>query len=71
MAGEDNGNGSERVNLRLSPEIVAYLERLAELGIHGKTPSEVAKTLIGREIERLIREDFLTISGRRAKRRRP
>lgn len=49
------------IHVRPSSEVIAYLDDLAKIGIHGKTPSEVAKTLIGNEIERLVREGVLTI----------
>jgi len=39
--------------------MIAYLEELAEQGIIGQTPTEVAEGLISREIERLIREKYL------------
>lgn len=45
---------SVRVELRLSPETGAYLDDLIGVGIHGSNRSEVAKVLVGREIERLI-----------------
>ncbi len=39
-SGEKNG---ARVNVRISAEMAAYLEMLAQIGIHGKTQTEVAK----------------------------
>ena len=53
-----DGNGT-RINIRSSDEIVGYLDDLAEIGIHGKTRTEVAKALIATQIERLIREGLL------------
>lgn len=50
-----------RVNIRTSPEITDFLEQLADIGVHGKTKSEVAKTLISNEIERLIREGMISL----------
>jgi len=50
-----------RVNIRTSPEIIDFLDQLAEIGIHGKTRSEVAKTLISNEVERLIREGMISL----------
>ena len=50
-----------RIYIRPSQEIVQYLDELAALGIHGKTRTEVAKTLVGNEIERLIEKGFLQI----------
>lgn len=54
-------DASSRISLRVSTEVAGYLEQLSKLGIHGKTPTEVAKTLIGYEVERLIREGILTL----------
>jgi len=48
-----------RVVIRPSAEVERYLQDLADLGIHGKTKSEVAKTLVQNEIERLVRERFI------------
>jgi hypothetical protein len=48
-----------RIYLRPSSGILEYIDQLAELGVHGQTPTEVAEGLIGREVERLIKEDFL------------
>lgn len=56
-----NANETARVYIRPSGEVAAYLDQLAKIGIHGKTRSEVAKTLIGNEIERLIRERVLRL----------
>ena len=53
-----------RVNIRTSPEIIGFLDQLAEIGIHGKTRSEVAKTLISNEVERLIREGMISLPRR-------
>jgi len=54
-------NGSVRVDIRISEEVAAYLDQLTLIGIHGKTRSEVARTLIGYEIERLIREGIVKL----------
>lgn len=61
MPRKPNKNKAGRVFVSTSAEVVSYLEELAKIGIHGKTPPEVAKTLIGYEIERLIRENILKI----------
>ena len=50
---------SVQVMLTLSPEVRDYLAAIAELGIYGKTPSEVARTFVGRELERLVVEKGL------------
>lgn len=52
-----------RLNIRSTPEVIGFLDQLAEIGIHGKTRSEVAKTLISNEIERLVREGILVLQN--------
>ena len=69
MARERNKNESARLYIRPSAAVVSYLEELARLGVHGTTPSEVAKTLVGNEIERLMRDGVLDRQGRRRPRR--
>ncbi len=59
MAGK---NENKRVAISASPEIMNYLDELASIGIHGKTPTEVAKSLVSNEIERLIREGILKLN---------
>lgn len=54
-----------KVVIRPSSEVESYLQDLADLGIHGKTKAEVAKTLVQNEIERLVRERFIELRGRR------
>ena len=61
MPRKPNENKAGRVFISPSAEVVRYLEELAKIGIHGKTAAEVAKTLIGYEIERLVREGILKI----------
>ena len=51
--------------IRPSSEIELYLQELADIGIHGKTKAEVAKSLVQNEIERLVRERFIELRGRR------
>lgn len=55
-----------RINLTVSAQIERYLKELAELGIHGSKPTEVASALISREIERLVKEGFLKIESRKS-----
>jgi hypothetical protein len=54
-----------RINLTVSQEVERYLEQLADIGIHGTKPTEVANALLSREIERLIRDGFLRINRKR------
>lgn len=48
-----------QLRVSISDQTHQYLLQLASIGIHGATAPEVAKTLIGREVERLIREGLL------------
>ena len=57
----ENSPKTGSIHVRPSADVIRYLDDLAHIGIHGKTPSEVAKTLIGNEIERLIREGMLQL----------
>jgi hypothetical protein len=61
MPRKPNKNKTVPITIRSSEELAAYLEALARVGIHGKTPAEVAKTLVGNEIERLIRDNILQL----------
>ncbi len=54
-----------KVVIRPSSEIELYLQELADIGIHGKTKAEVAKALVQNEVERLVRERFIELRGRR------
>ena len=51
----------ERLNLRVQSQLCEYLQELADLGIHGDTRSDVARTLLTYEVERLIRDGFLKL----------
>jgi hypothetical protein len=61
MPRKPNANKTTRLTVSLSSEVVAYLDELARIGIHGKTASEVAKTLIGNGIERLVKDGIVRI----------
>ncbi len=61
MPRRPNKHKTVLVTIRSSEEVAAYLDALARVGIHGKTQSEVAKTLVGNEIERLIREGIIRL----------
>jgi len=51
----------ERLNIRMSSMLHAYLGDLSDLGLHGDTRSDVARTLLAFEVERLIKEGFLKL----------
>ena len=61
MPRRPNENKTVDIHVSASEEVAAYLKQLAKIGIHGKTPSEVAKFLIGAEVERLVREGILNL----------
>jgi hypothetical protein len=61
MPRRPNKTQTADIHVTASKEVEAYLEELAGIGIHGKTPSEVAKFLIGYGIERLIREGIIKL----------
>jgi len=61
MPRKHNKHDTTEILIRPSAEIASYLDILAAIGIHGKTRAEVAKTLVGAEIERLIREGILRL----------
>lgn len=56
-----------RINLTVSAQIERYLNELANLGIHGSKPTEVANALLSREIERLVKEGFLKLDTRKSR----
>jgi hypothetical protein len=64
-------NQVETTRLSFSPsaEVVAYLDELVRLGIHGKARADVVNGMVVREIERLIRENFLQL--RKPQRKQP
>ena len=71
MPREPNKTKPKRIQVSASDTLVKYLEKLARIGIHGSTPSEVAKHFVQNEIERMIREGILPAprgSGRRTRR---
>lgn len=55
---------SVRINLTVSDQVDRYLQQLADMGVHGSKPTEVASALLSREIERLIREGFLQLPAK-------
>jgi hypothetical protein len=61
MARQKNQVETTRVTFSPSAEIVAYLDDLVTLGIHGKGRAEVVNNMVIREIERLIRDGFLKL----------
>ncbi len=56
-----SGKNDTRINIRPSDEVLEYLDDLVKIGIYGKTRTEVAKTLVYQQIERLIKERILVL----------
>ena len=56
-----NASAGATIHVRTSAEVAGYLEDLSVIGIHGKTKSEVAKTLIGQGVENLIKAGLLSV----------
>ena len=63
-----NNSGSERIYVRLTPELAADLKRLARLGLHGSSVSDVARHLIMVGVQRVFGDDEVerTITARNA-----
>ncbi len=57
---------SKTVQPTLSAEALAYIDQLIEIGGYGKNPSEVARYLISRELDDLLRAKVLTPNGRKS-----
>lgn len=51
------------INARLSAQTRKYLEKLTKTGVHGYTPTEVAKVLIWDQIKALISQGVLKWEG--------
>jgi hypothetical protein len=56
--------------MRPSPQVFAFLEELASLGVHGQSPTEVAEYLIRQDIDRKINEEYF-LKARKASKRSP
>jgi hypothetical protein len=51
---KDRGGKAAPFNPSLPRRTVRYLEHLTKTGVHGKTPSEVARVLVWDAIKRLL-----------------
>ncbi len=56
---------TERLQVTLSLQTIAFLTLLSEKGTHGTGPTDVAKTLIEQGIRRAIRGNFLSGDDRK------
>ena len=62
MAGRPkNEEPTKKVEPRLPPKVFAQLQKLTQMGAYGSNPTEVAKYLILRQIDDLIRAGVLKI----------
>lgn len=61
MARKPNTQKTERLTLSATPQIKYYLSKLVEIGLYGKTETEVANTLVAREIENLIERGHIKL----------
>jgi hypothetical protein len=52
---------TKRVTVTVTEPAYDFLDRLSEIGIHGGSPTEVARKLIENEIERLVRDGILKL----------
>lgn len=64
MARARNLVDTARLTFSPSAEVVAYVDDLVYLGIYGKSRADVVNSLVVREIERLIKEQFLHLRAR-------
>ena len=71
MARSPNANNTDRIQIRVSSQIATYLDDLVALGIHGSTPSEIAKHFVENEVERLIKDGILGIRKPMKREKRP
>ena len=53
------GKKAKPLNPSLPPETIKYLQKLTKTGVHGKTPSEVARVLIWDQIKWLINQKVI------------
>jgi hypothetical protein len=56
--------------MRPSPEVYRFLSQLAELGVLGESPTEVAEYLIRQDIDRMINQEYFTKARKAASRTR-
>jgi hypothetical protein len=61
VARTKNKLATVRIVVSTTAELAAYLDDLVEIGIFGKGRPEVANALVAREVERLLREQILTL----------
>lgn len=58
-ARKPNSQKTKPVKISTTPQVKEYLQQLVGHGLYGKTPSEVASTLVSRGIESLLERGHL------------
>lgn len=58
-ARKPNTQKSKLIKISVTPQVLDYLQRLVGYGLYGKTPTEVANTLVSRAIESFIERGHL------------
>jgi len=56
-----NGEDSVRCDIRPSSDQAAYLDDLVQVGLYGKTRTEVARYLVVQGLERLVQAGTLSL----------
>ena len=59
MADEQKSKKADALNPSLPPHTHRYLRQLTKTGVHGKTPSEVARILIYDQIKYLLHKGVI------------
>lgn len=59
MPRSPNARPTQRMSISITPQIRAYLRRLVERGLYGKTETEVAANMVARGIESVIERGHL------------
>lgn len=59
MSRPPNTQKSLALNLKVTPQVLEHLKAMVELGMYGKTPTEVATNLVYRGVEALIEKGHL------------
>ena len=59
MARKKRLNPPVRIAVHVSQQMSDYIDALVAVGLHGRTPPEVATQLIGRQLENLLKDGIL------------
>lgn len=58
-ARKPNSQKSAPIKISATPQVKDYLRQLVDHGLYGKTPTEVANTLVSKAIESLLERGHL------------